>query len=124
MMGPKVTTDIQQGIVWVRDDVTSVPPTRQGPVTSLDAIQWQCFNIQQALWWGLLSTINPDGNWTFRKSDFAEVDISFLDAHEGANPFASCRLTSTREDQIDKAGMWDDGDYTGAWSLYDSTTFQ
>ena len=120
----KVHTSVSKGIVKVLDDITNVEPTPLGPDTALDRIQYQCFNIQQGLWYALESTINSNGSQTIRKSSFSEVDITFIDYHKGNASFASCRLTSAGVDKIDKAGMWDDGDYTGAWSLYDGTSYQ
>lgn len=122
--GATVRTSLSAGVVSVQDDITTVPPSRFGPVTSVDSIQFQCYNIQQALWYGLDSTINPDGSQTFRKSAFSEVDITFVDNQKGNVHFASCRLTSAGVDRIDKAGMWDDGDYRGAWPLYDGTSYE
>lgn len=123
-VGATVRTNISKGVVLVSDDITNVKPSVFGPATTLDAIQLQCFDIQQALWYGLESTINADGSQTFRKSAFSEVDITFIDHHKGNAAFASCRLTSAGVDKIDKAGMWSDGDYRGAWSLYDGTYFE
>lgn len=121
--GSNVHTSRSKGVVKVVDDITNVKPTALGPDTTLNAIQYQCFNIQRALWYGLDSTMNADGSQTFRKSPFSEVDITFIDHQKGKAPFASCRLTAAGVDNIDKAGMWDDGDFTGAWSLYDGTSF-
>ena len=123
-VGAIASASIQAGVVSVREDISNVTPTPLGSATSLDAIQFQCFNIQQAVWWGLDSTINTDATWTYRKSTLTEVTISFTASQLGAAPFASCRLTSARVDAIERAGMWDDGDYRGAWSLYDSTTYK
>ena len=121
--GAIVHTSISRNVVSVLDDITNVPASPLGPETTLDAIQYQCFNIQQGLWYALESTINSSGSQTIRKSAFSEVDISFIDTHKKATPFASCDLTSINADKIDKAGMWDDGDYAGAWSLYNSTSY-
>jgi hypothetical protein len=71
----------------------------------------------------LESTINPDGGQTIRKSVFSEVTVQFSDSHKGSGSFASCRLTSAGADRGDRAGMWDDGDFTGALLLYDSTSY-
>lgn len=109
--------------MWVSDDITNVKPSALGSATTLNEIQFQCFNIQQGLWYGLRSTINADGSQTFRKSAFSEVDITFIDHHKGNAAFASCHLTSAGVDKIDKAGMWDDGDFVGAWGLYDGTSY-
>jgi hypothetical protein len=76
------------------------------------------------LWYALKSLNNADGSLTFRKSAFAEVDVSFIDHNKGNAAFASCSLTSAGVDKIDKAGMWNDGDYVGAWSVYDSASFE
>jgi len=122
-VGAVVHTSIHNGIVLVKDDSSNVKPSAFGTATTLNAIQFQCFNIQQGLWYALKSTINPDASQTIRKSDFREVDITFTDQHKGNGPFASCRLTSAGVDKIDKAGMWDDGDFVGAWALYDNKTF-
>lgn len=118
-VGAIASASIQAGVVSVREDISNV-----GDATSLDAIQFQCFNIQQAVWWGLDSTINTNATWTYRKSALTEVIISFTASQLGSTPFASCRLTSERVDAIERAGMWDDGDYKGAWSLYDNTTYK
>jgi hypothetical protein len=120
----KVYTHISKGVVFVLDDITNVKSTVFGSATTLDAIQLNCFNMQQALWYGLKSTINNDGSLTFRKSTFTEVDITFMSRRKGSAPFAACRLKSAGVDRIDKAGMWEDGDFVGAWSLYDSTYFK
>jgi hypothetical protein len=122
--GASVRSGISKGVVWVMDDITNVKPSVFGPASSLDEIKLQCFNIQQGLWYGLKSTINPDGSTTVRKSTFTEVDITFIDHHRSNATFASCRLTSAGADRIDRAGMWDDGDYVGAWKLYDNTSYQ
>jgi hypothetical protein len=122
-VGSVVHTRINNGIVLVEDDITNVKPSVFGPATTLDAIQLQCFTIQEELWYALKSTTNPDASQTIRKSDFREVDITFTDQHKGNGPFASCRLTSSGVGKIDKAGMWTDSDYVGAWALYDGTTF-
>lgn len=88
-------------------------------------IQLDCFNIQQAIWYGLKSTINADGSTNVIKSDFKEVDITFLTTFKAnEKSFASCRLTSPTVDKIDKAGMWTYGDSVGAWGMYDSTSIQ
>jgi len=102
---------ISAGIVWVTD---------VGAGTD-DMIKLDCFNIQQAIWYGLKSTINADGTTTVVKSDFKEVDITFL---QGGRDVASCRLTSPTVDKIDKAGSWTYGDYVGAWTMYDSASIQ
>ncbi len=122
-VGANVHTSISKNIVSVLDDITNVRSSVLGPETALDRIQFQCFNIQQGLWYGLESTINSNGSQTIRKSAFSEVDVSFIDNHKSPALFAYCHLTSTNADKIDKAGMWDDGDYTGAWTLYNSTYF-
>ncbi len=49
------------------------------------------------------------------KSPFNEVDVSVI--YNGQS--AVCNLTSSTADVIDKQGMWDDGDFLGAWKLYD-----
>jgi len=121
--GSNVQTSVSKGMVNVVDDITNVKPTALRPDTTLNAIQYQCFNILQAVWYGLESTINAGGSQTFRKSPFSEVDITFIYHQKGNAPFASCRLTSAGVDNIDKASMWADGDFTGAWSLYDGTSF-
>jgi hypothetical protein len=115
---------MQGNAVWVHEDIIDVGTSAFGPPTSLDQIQLQCFNVQQALWYGLESTINPGGSQTFRKSPFSDVDVSFFDSRKGNAVFASCRLTSAGVNKIDQAGMWDDSDYTGAWSMYNSTTYK
>jgi len=46
-----------------------------------------------------------------------EVDITFL---ANGREVAACRLTSKTVDKIDKAGMWDDGDFDGVWAMFDS----
>ncbi len=122
-VGAIVHTNISKGVVRVQDDITNVKPSVFGPASSLDEIKLQCFNIQQGLWYSLESTINDDGSQTIRKSAFTEVDITFIDHHKVNAAFASCRLTSAGVDKIDKAGMWDDGDYVGAWAMYDGTYF-
>ena len=63
----KVHTSASKGIVNVVDDITDVEPTPLGPDTALDRIQYQCFNIQQGLWYGLQSTINPGGSQTIKE---------------------------------------------------------
>jgi hypothetical protein len=98
---------ISAGIVWVTD---------AGAGTS-DTIKLDCFNIQQAIWYGLKSTIHADGSTTIVKSDFKEVDITFL---QGSRVVASCRLTSATVDKID----WTYGDYVGAWTMYDGASMQ
>jgi hypothetical protein len=102
---------VNNGIVWVTDD----------GVSDANSIKLDCFNIQQAIWYGLKSTINADGSTTVIKSDFKEVDITFL--MNGAS-VASCRLTSQTVDKIDNAGLWNDGNYEGAWAMYDSASMQ
>lgn len=110
-----VSTSISRGIVKVKDDLEG------SSETTLDAVQLQCFNIQQALWY-MKSIINVDGSQKIIKSAFIEVDITFINGRQNT-VFASCRLTSAIVDKIDRAVMWDDGDYVGAWALYDSTSF-
>jgi hypothetical protein len=123
-VGANVHTSIsKEDIVSVLDDITGLTDMVGSPVNTLDAIQFQCFNIQQGLWYGLESTINTDASKTIRKSAFSEVDVSFIDNHKSPALFAYCNLTSMNADKIDKAGMWDDGDFTGAWALYNSTSF-
>jgi hypothetical protein len=120
-VGAVVHTSENNGIVLVEDDITNAHTNNGSPDTSLNAIQFQCFNIQQGLWY-INSTINVDGSTTIRKSAFREVDITFTDQNKGGT-FASCNLTSAGVDKINKAGMWDDGDFVGAWALYDATSF-
>jgi len=102
---------VRASIVWVTDSSQ----------WNADMIKLDCFNIQQAIWYGLKSTINADGSTTIIKSDFLEVDITFL---ANGSSVASCHLTSQTVEKIAKAGMWDDGDYVGAWTLYDSVSIQ
>jgi hypothetical protein len=111
----EVSTSMSGNIVKIKSDLTYASSSE----VTLDAIQFQCFNIQQALWY-INSTINADGSQTIRKSPFTEVDITFINQ---STAFASCRLTSATVDKIDKAGMWTDGDYVGAWAMYDSKSF-
>lgn len=113
--GADVTTSMSGGIVKVKDDLTYAGSSER----ALDVVQFQCFNIQQALWY-INSTINAGRGQTFRKSAFTEVDITFVNQNI---VFASCHLTSAIVDKIDKAGMWDNGDYVGAWAAYDSASF-
>ncbi len=98
---------ISNNVVWVTDTLTSI--------VMPDEAKWDCYNIQQAEWYGLLSTINQDGSTTIVKSQFSEVDVSVI--YNGQS--AICNLTSSTADVIDKQGMWDDGDFLGAWELYD-----
>jgi hypothetical protein len=112
------------GIVWVTD-VGAWNANPNDYTWGLPMIQLDCFNIQQAIWYGLKSTINTDGSTTVIKSDFKEVDITFLTTFKAnAQSFASCRLTSPTVDKIDKAGMWTYGDSVGAWAMYDSISIQ
>jgi hypothetical protein len=115
-VGAIVHTGTTDGVTWVRDDITNVAPSKYD-MGQLNDIQFTCFNIQQAIWWGLKSTINNNGSQTFIKSPLSEVDITFIDNNK---VIAGCNLTSKTEDKIDKAGMWDDGDFVGAWPLYDT----
>ncbi len=95
---------MKAGIVWVTDDLTNYhDPFPDDPQ------------------YGLKSTINADGSTTTVKSQFREIDITFIVKGRGG---ASCRLISKTVDKIDKAGMWDDGDFDGAWKLYDSTSLE
>lgn len=114
-VGADVSTSMSRNVVKVKSDLTYAGSSE----VTLDAIQFQCFNIQQALWY-INSTTNSDGSQTIRKSTFAEVDITFINQ---STAFASCRLTSATFDKIDKAGMWVDGDFVGAWAMYDSKSF-
>lgn len=112
------------GIVWVTDvGAWSADPNDY--TWGVPTIQMDCFNIQQAIWYGLKSTNNADGSTTVIKSDFKEVDITFPTTFtKNAKNIASCRLTSPTVDKIDKASMWTNGDAVGAWSMYDSTYIQ
>jgi len=111
---------VSNGIVWVTDaGAWNADPNDY--MWGVPMIKMDCFNIQQAIWYGLKSTINADGSTTIIKSDFLEVDITFL--KNGAS-VGSCHLTSRTVDKIDKAGMWDDGDSVGAWAMYDSASIQ
>jgi hypothetical protein len=115
---------VSNGIVWVTD-VGAWNANPNDYTWGLPMIQMDCFNIQQAIWYGLKSTINADGSTTVIKSDFKEVDITFLTTFlTNAKSFASCRLTSPTVDKIDKAGMWTYGDSVGAWTMYDSSSIQ
>lgn len=112
------------GIVWVTD-VGAWNADPNDYTWGVPEIQMDCFNIQQALWFGLKSTTNADGSTTVVKSDFKEVDITFLTSFsKNAKGFASCRLTSATVDKIDRAGIWTDGDAAGAWDMYDSVYIQ
>jgi hypothetical protein len=111
------TSGIQQNIVWVHDDFTSVQPTTIDTIT--DLIKLDCFQQQQALWYGLLSVINKDGSTTIIKSRFAAVDIT---VYRSGAKIAECDLTSGTVDTIDRAGYWTDGDYPNAWRKYDVTS--
>lgn len=119
--GDKVHISFSKGVVTVMADITNAnePIVPSGSHTSLEAIQLQCFHFHVGLWWGLRSTIDPGGGQTNRKSPFSEVDVYFTDQHIGTKAFAACILSSPTVDRIDKLGMWDDGDYTGIWPLYD-----
>jgi hypothetical protein len=115
---------VSNGIVWVTD-VGAWNANPNDYTWGVPMIQMDCFNIQQAIWYGLKSTINADGSTTVIKSDFKEVDITFLTTFlTNAKSFASCRLTSPTVDKIDKAGMWTYGDSAGAWTLFDSASIQ
>lgn len=116
-----VHTSVNNGIVTIEDDVTNSKDALGNHDNSLNAIQLSCFNIQQGLWY-MNSTINSDASQTIRKSNFREVDVTFTDQAKGGL-FASCNLSSAGVDKIDKAGMWTDGDFTGAWALYDEATY-
>jgi hypothetical protein len=58
-VGAVVHTGTTNGVTWVKDDITNVAPNKysQG---ELNDIQFSCFNVQQAIWWGLKSTINSN----------------------------------------------------------------
>ena len=111
-----VKSGINAGIVWVTDDID-----QWDMFGATEEIKFDCFDIQQELWYGLKSTINADGSTTIIKSQFREVGITIL--HKGRG-VAACRLTSKTADKIDKAGMWDDGDFDGAWTMYDSASIE
>jgi hypothetical protein len=116
---------MKAGIVWVTDDLTNYhdpfPDDPHKVFGLVETIKFDCYNIQQALWYGLESVNNADGSTTTVKSHFREIDITFIVKGRGG---ASCRLISKTVDKIDKAGMWDDGDFDGAWKLYDSTSLE
>lgn len=118
------TSGVSNDIVWVTD----VGAWNASPIDytwGVPMIQMDCFNIQQAIWYGLKSTVNTDGSTTVIKSDFKEVDITFLTTFlKNAKSFASCRLTSQTVDKIDKAGIWTYGDSVGAWAIYDNASIQ
>lgn len=118
------TSGMSNGIVWVTD-VGAWNANPNDYTWGVPMIQMDCFNIQQAIWYGLKSTTNADGSTTVIKSDFKEVDITFLTTFtKNAKSFASCRLTSPTVDKIDQAGMWSGGDTVGAWGMYDSRFIQ
>ena len=108
--------------MWVTDDLTNYhdpfPDDPHKVFGLVETIKFDCYNIQQALWYGLESVNNADGSVTSIKSHFREIDITFIVKGRGV---ASCRLTSKTVDKIDRAGMWSDGDGDGAWALYDGT---
>lgn len=115
---------VSNGVVRVTD-VGAWNASPNDYTWGLPMIQLDCFNIQQAIWYGLKSTVNADGSTTAIKSDFKEVDITFLTTFStNAKSFASCRLTTSTVDKIDKAGMWANGDSADAWTLYDSASIQ
>lgn len=115
---------MSNGIVWVTD-VGAWNANPNDYTWGLPMIQLDCFNIQQAIWYGLKSTINTDGSTNVIKSDFKEVDITFLTTFlANAKSFASCRLTSPTVDKMDKAGIWTNSDSADAWAMYDSASIQ
>lgn len=115
---------MSNGIVWVTD-VGAWNANPNDYAWGLPMIQLDCFNIQQAIWYGLKSTINTDGSTNVIKSDFKEVDLTFLTTFLGnAKSFASCRLTSPTVDKLNKAGIWTNSSSADAWAMYDSTSIQ
>lgn len=91
-------------------------PISTGINDDITTIKLDSYNIEQAEWYGLLSTINQDGSTTIMKSQSSSVDIVF--EHNGGI-IAECKASAHCADTIDKAGMWDDGDFEGAWNMYD-----
>jgi hypothetical protein len=93
---------VNNGIVWVTD-VGAWNANPNDYTWGVPTIQMDCFNIQQAIWYGLKSTTNADGSTTVIKSDFKEVDITFLTTFlKNAKSFASCRLTSPMSIRLTK----------------------